>query len=124
MNPRPPVEVTDLLEPYFRHVPAEDLVTRNEADRAAMIRAHLALAARRPQGRVAVRVRTPEGPGGSVVEIVTDDMPFLVDSVTAELTRTDRAISLLIHPQITVRRDVTGTLLGLADPGAPSPRDS
>src|ERR1041384_6052421 len=32
-----------------------------------------------------------------VVEIVNDDMPFLVDSVTAEFTRRDRKIHLLLH---------------------------
>ncbi|PWS49998.1 hypothetical protein DLE01_20845, partial [Streptomyces sp. FT05W] len=35
----------------------------------------------------------------SVVEVVTDDMPFLVDSVTNELSRQGRGIHLVIHPQ-------------------------
>ena len=47
----------------------------------------------------------------TVVEVVTDDMPFLVDSVTNELSRQERAIHLVIHPQVVVRRDVTGKLL-------------
>ncbi|MEI5528348.1 hypothetical protein WB388_48245, partial [Streptomyces brasiliscabiei] len=47
----------------------------------------------------------------SVVEVVTDDMPFLVDSVTNELTRQGRGIHLVIHPQVVVRRDVTGKLI-------------
>ncbi|MGQ0632045.1 MAG: NAD-glutamate dehydrogenase [Sporichthyaceae bacterium] len=116
---------------YLRHVGAHELAGRDRAEVDAMLRSHLALAATRPQGRVAVRVHTPEqqragwsADGASVVEIVTDDMPFLVDSVTAELTRTDYAIALLIHPQIMVRRDITGTLLGLADPAAPTPQDT
>ena len=49
--------------------------------------------------------------GTRVVEVVTDDMPFLVDSVTAELSRHGRAIHLVVHPQFVVRRDVTGTLI-------------
>ena len=47
------------------------------------------LAARRPQGTAAVQVTTPtvdehgwSAAGHTVVEVVTDDMPFLVDSVT------------------------------------------
>ena len=47
----------------------------------------------------------------SLVQIVTDDMPFLVTSVTAELTRLGRAIHLVIHPQLYVLRDPTGHLV-------------
>ena len=47
----------------------------------------------------------------SVVEVVTDDMPFLVDSVTNELSRQGRGIHVVIHPQVVVRRDVTGKLI-------------
>ncbi len=47
----------------------------------------------------------------SVVEVVTDDMPFLVDSVTNELSRQGRGIHLVVHPQVVVRRDVTGRLI-------------
>ncbi len=51
------------------------------------------LAQTRPQGTARVRVFTPTVPehgwsagGHTVVEVVTDDMPFLVDSVTMALT--------------------------------------
>jgi glutamate dehydrogenase len=55
---------------------------------------------------------TPEANGWglehTVVEIINDDMPFLVDSVTAEIARTDRKIHLLLHPVVRVRRDLNG----------------
>ena len=44
------------------------------------------------------------------IEIVTDDMSFLVDSVTMELARQQREIHLVIHPQFDVVRDITGVL--------------
>ena len=50
-----------------------------------------------------------------MVEVVTDDMPFLVDSVTMALTTRDRAIHVVIHPQLRVRRDVTGALHEVCD---------
>jgi glutamate dehydrogenase len=58
-------------------------------------------------GETLVRAWTPDLPGVSysVVEIVTDDMPFLVDSVTSELTREGRAIQLVAHPLFAVTRD-------------------
>ena len=41
----------------------------------------------------------------TVIQIVSDDMPFIVDSVTMELGSQDQAIELAIHPVIWVRRD-------------------
>lgn len=64
-------------------------------------------AAHRPPGTALVRAWTPDTPGVSysVIEVVTDDMPFLVDSVTMELTREGRAIHLVAHPIFAVTRD-------------------
>jgi glutamate dehydrogenase len=124
-------EFAALRQAYWKHVAAEDLLGRSAADLAGAVRSHLALAERRPQGTARVRVFTPrtaevgwDAEGRSVVEIVTDDMPFLVDSVSQELTRTDRAIFLVVHPQITVRRDITGALLGPAQRDRPDPADT
>ncbi|HKB79417.1 MAG TPA: NAD-glutamate dehydrogenase, partial [Thermoanaerobaculia bacterium] len=41
----------------------------------------------------------------TIIEIVNDDMPFLVDSVTAEINGRGRNIHLLLHPVVQVRRD-------------------
>ena len=51
----------------------------------------------------------------TVVEIVTDDMPFLVDSVTMALATDHRNIHVVIHPQMAVRRDVTGQIQDVCD---------
>lgn len=66
-------------------------------------------AAVRHHGESLVRAR--EIDGGVVVEIVTDDMPLLVDSVTNKLIRQGLDISLLLHPQFLVERDGTGQLV-------------
>ena len=55
----------------------------------------------------------------TIVEVVTDDMPFLVDSVTAELNRRDLTVHLVVHPILRVRRDPSGRLEQLLEPGAP-----
>ena len=44
----------------------------------------------------------------TVIEIVNDDMPFLVDSVSAEVNRLGRKIHLLLHPVVRVRRNAGG----------------
>src|ERR1700751_3718058 len=80
------------LRAYYRHVPDEDLAGAGAGPVAAVGMAQDRRGAARPQGRALVQV----GQGGSVaafdpaatvVDIITDDMPFLVDSVTMELAR-------------------------------------
>ena len=45
--------------------------------------------------------------------MVTDDRPFLVDTVTMELTRQDWSLRRLYHPQLRVQRDASGHLTSL-----------
>jgi len=52
----------------------------------------------------------------TVIEIVNDDMPFLVDSVTAELNRRELTVHLIIHPVARVKRDAKGNLAELYAP--------
>ncbi|HEX6337193.1 MAG TPA: NAD-glutamate dehydrogenase [Jiangellaceae bacterium] len=109
------------LRRYYRHVAPEDLVDRDPVDVYGAAASHREVAGQRPQGTSAVRVYTPTvdehgwSSGHTMVEVVTDDMPFLVDSVTMALTRMDRSIHLVVHPQLIVRRDVTGRLLEICD---------
>lgn len=105
------------LQRYYLHTAPEDLGDRDPVDVFGAAVSHYRLAENRPQGTANVRVHTPtvEENGWTcshtVVEVVTDDMPFLVDSVTNELTRQGRGIHVVIHPQFVVRRDVTGKLI-------------
>jgi len=113
-----PEEALAILRVYYRHVAPEDLLDRNPVDVYGPAMSQRQLAQTRPQGRAVIRVYTPTldengwDPGRSVVEVVTDDMPFLVDSVTMEIDRHDIGMHLLAHPQMKVRRDLTGRLLG------------
>ncbi len=62
------------------------------------------------------KISIMEGAGDrSVLLIANDDMPFLVDSVSAELERMDHAALLLIHPILCVKRDAGGKLQELGD---------
>ncbi|MEE1809978.1 NAD-glutamate dehydrogenase [Streptomyces sp. BE133] len=105
------------LQRYYLHTAPEDISGRDPVDVFGAASSHYRLAEARPQGTANVRVHTPtvEENGWtcshSVVEVVTDDMPFLVDSVTNELSRQGRGIHVVIHPQVVVRRDVTGKLI-------------
>ncbi|QKW19767.1 NAD-glutamate dehydrogenase [Kitasatospora sp. NA04385] len=112
------------LHHYYLHTAPEDVINRDPVDVYGAAASHYRLGLKRPQGTAEVRVHTPTveengwSCGHTVVEVVTDDMPFLVDSVTNELTRLDRAIHLVVHPQLAVRRDITGRLLEILDTDA------
>ena len=116
------------LHRYYRHVAPVDLVDRNPVDVYGAFASHRELAEVRPQGTAAVHVYTPTvdahgwTSGHTVVEIVTDDMPFLVDSVTLALSRREAAVHLVVHPQLVVRRDVTGQLTGICDVDVSDPK--
>src|SRR5271165_104544 len=107
--------VSCFLTTYYQRVATEDLAPPSRL--ATVAETHARLGLRRPQGRALVEVRAPDGAhlnpvsrSGLVVDIVTDDMPYLVDSVTTELNRHEAEILLIVHPLLRVRRDVTGGL--------------
>ncbi|CUR56351.1 Glutamate dehydrogenase (NAD) [metagenome] len=106
-----------LLKAYYRHVAPEDVCDRSEVDLYGALASHYRLAGTRPQGTAQVRVFTPtvaangwSAQGHSVVEVVTDDMPFLVDSLTMALADDHRNVHVVVHPQFDVERDITGEL--------------
>ena len=106
----------DFVERYFRHVPVDELTARTADIYAGAARSHLELARHRLPGVANVRVYNPstENDGWSnartIVQIVTDDMPFLVDSVTGALVNAGIDIHLIVHPQLVVTRDAVGRL--------------
>jgi glutamate dehydrogenase len=112
-------DLSSFLTAYYRLVAAEDLVAAGPARLAATAARHAALGVGRPQGRAAVSVMSGNGTSltraETVVDIVTDDMPYLVDSVTMELNRHGADILLIVHPVLTVHRDVTGAAHGTSN---------
>ncbi|MEO0956972.1 MAG: NAD-glutamate dehydrogenase [Pseudomonadota bacterium] len=78
----------------------------------------------RKPGQAKVRVYNPRmaehgwSSRHTIVEIVNDDMPFLVDSTTVLMTEQGLGIHALMHPMMSVRRDDGGRRLGLAEPGS------
>ena len=112
--------VSDLgsfLSRYYQYVAAEDLLGRAPSDVLGAALSHRAWQASGRPARRRVRVYTPTveahgwASGHTVVEVVTDDMPFLVDSVASGLSQEGLSVHLVIHPQVVVRRSSTGELL-------------
>src|SRR5688572_20018934 len=87
----------------YAQVPPDDLLAERPDDLYAAARSLWVFARERRTGTAKVRLYQPrleehgwEAPY-TVVEIANDDMPFLVDSVTAELARREAEVLLVIH---------------------------
>ena len=92
-----PGDGAQFIRQYYRHVAEEDLADRADVDVYGAAMSQYRLAAERPQGTANVRVHTPtvaehgwSAGNHTVVEVVTDDMSFLVDSVTMRLNEEGR----------------------------------
>ena len=133
-EPAQDLDLAALAALYARHAPGLERMTGDHwSVLLAAARAHLRLAGQRAAGEPLIRVRDPEpgaveGPDyatarpGPVVEIVTDDMPFLVEFLLAAVARAGGDVRHVIHPIVVVRRAATGqlvTVLTGADPAAP-----
>ena len=110
---------------YLTNVPIEDIRDNAPADLYARVAGHWKFGAQRPVGKPLVRVFDPrqQKPGyatsHTVVEIVNDDMPFLVDSVAAEINRRGLTVHLMIHPIVKSRRDKNGKMQEVLQLGEP-----
>jgi glutamate dehydrogenase len=108
---------------YYAEVDPEELAARAEADLKGAAAAHLSLGRGFSAGKAQLRVYNPaRGEHGwasthTVVEIVNDDMPFLVDSVAMEVNRQGLTLHLLVHPVLRVVRDARGQIERVCRPG-------
>jgi glutamate dehydrogenase len=103
-----------LVDRFWRFAPDEELVGYTPDEMYAAALAHRELAEVRLPGQLQLAISAPdkEEPH-TVLQIVTDDMPFLVDSVAALLTAHQLEVHLLVHPLIVVRREPLGALAQL-----------
>lgn len=105
---------------YFKRVPQEDLRGENSDDLYKLATAHLNSAKQKKRGQVQVRAYNPVNPSDTsgsaftIVEVTSDDMAFLVDSVQMALNRLGYTIHLTIHPVIGITRDKNQTITSIS----------
>jgi len=120
---RPPKSMRNLdwrryLQGYYANVDAQDLSAHDPLNLAGAALSHLLFARRRRRSAL-VRVFNPTlrehgfSSPHTVIEMVNDDMPFLVDSINLALTQRSLTLHFLTHPVFAVMRDRSGTLQGL-----------
>ena len=112
-------QVKLFLDEYVSNVPVEDLIGRAPTIMAEIALSHLEFARIRRSNEIKLRIYNPtDATHGyhsayTFVEMVNDDMPFLVDSVTSAIHAHDLNVHITVHPIIRVRRDSRGRLQGI-----------
>jgi glutamate dehydrogenase len=114
-------QVEEFVRQYYGWTPLEDLAERSPVDLYGAAVAHWSFGHQREPGTAKVRAYNPQHEEHgwqsthTVVEIVHDDMPFLVDSTRMEINRQNHSIHLMLHPVVKVRRDEEGRLVEILE---------
>src|SRR6266568_3164962 len=111
----------------FARAAPEDLARYEPREVAALAEEAWLFLKERPPGTAKVRMQSRGGPIGSerirtvsILEIVNDNMPFLLDSIMGELTEQGLDVRLVVHPVFAIERDTKGSLIGFSGEGAPT----
>jgi glutamate dehydrogenase len=117
-------EVRRFARRFYEHVAPEDVLAGTVGELTDAVVSLWGLAQQRTPGIPKLRLYKPAGAegqeaGATILEIVNDDMPFLVDSVAAALQGLQADYLLVIHPIVRVERDAAGRLVALRDAARP-----
>ena len=126
--------MADFVSAYFESADPDEILARGPAVLFAMANAHWRLLdAPRAAGTARIRVFNPTlaedgfASDHTAVQIVHEDMPFLVDSVTMAVNRGGRTAHWIVHPLLSVARNGEGRISNVgsvAIGGADQPADS
>ena len=120
--------LVDFTRRLYKNVPPDDLRGITAENLAGAARSIWDLMADRRPGTAKVRVFNPRiakdgwTMGHTVVEVVNDDMPFLVDSLASGINRQGGEVHLVIHPIMLVKRSGKGRLTGVTDETDTAPK--
>lgn len=113
--------VSEFVQQYYRDMPAEDLQATPTADLYGAALSHWNFAGQRDKRTSKIHVYNPQPEQHgwqsthTIIDIVTDDRPFLVDSLSMALDARGLPRYLLLHPVLKVRRDADGNLIETTD---------
>ncbi len=114
-------QIDNFLRQYFVDVPVEDMEGKSTKKMARAAISHLEFGRVRKKGQPLLRIFNPtEKRDGytspyTFIEMVNEDMPFLVDSVSAAITRQHLAVHITVHPVLRVERDTRGRIQDVLD---------
>jgi len=112
-----------LVRALYSNTSRQDLSERTLDELAGSAQAIMSFGNKRRPGKTLIRVYNPEKKKNgwnsehTIIEAVTDDMPFLVDSITSELGSRGITVHLVIHPIVHVVRNPDGGLKDVLENG-------
>ncbi len=121
LGPNDARPVTDFIRLYYAHVSPDDVLDVPVETLYGAALSAWKLAARRLPGEVKLQILNPNlsehgwSSAHTVIQIVNDDMPFLVDSVSNALAYMKHKVHLVIHPAMYIGRDAEGRLIRVLD---------
>ena len=107
---------SDFIKSLYANVPPADIASASAAELYGSAASFWDFAQKRQPGQPLIRVFNPRQDAHgwqsshTVIEVVTDDMPFLVDSLTAELNYQGLIVHIVIHPILSVARNSKGVI--------------
>ena len=107
-------EAQIFISAFFARIASSDIELHTPAEWATVVAGLIDFMQQRQPGRASVRVTGAGHAARSAVEIVTDDMPFLVDTVSMVIS-SHSPIHAVIHPVVKVTRDANGQLQRIGD---------
>ena len=116
---------SSFMAAYFENADPDEMAARGPAALYAIANAHWRLldaphAAQSARLRVYNPTLSEDGfvSEHTVLQIVHDDMPFLVDSVTMAVNRSSRTAHWIVHPLMSVVRDAAGRVVSASSVAA------
>ncbi|HUG33073.1 MAG TPA: NAD-glutamate dehydrogenase domain-containing protein [Acidimicrobiia bacterium] len=109
--------LAEFAQAYIRRIPDDYVADLSDDVLFAELRSVFDFMATRQPDTIAVRVFNPDegthgyAHGHTVVDIVVDDSPFLVDSVLAAIERAGHGVALDAHAVLAIERDQSGDLV-------------
>ena len=108
-------QLNKIIPFYWSLLSHEDLAERPEAQFVETAARHLKLGSSRKAGNTKISVSENQDTEVFTIEIVTDDMPFLFDSVSTALHQMGYSINIASHPVFWVQRNGRGTLQNIGN---------
>lgn len=111
----------NFVRAFYSNVMPSDLAALSKSDRERMAASIWDLAQERSKNKLSLRLFNPSPAtqgwtvDHTVLEIINDDMPFLVDSVTSALQQRGFTIHLVIHPVLHIERNAQGKMVDMTD---------
>lgn len=107
-----PKDLSEYLEVFFAKVPEDELSHMSPEDAVKTVRTHYDMSKKRNDAMPEILFSRPAGANDetncTVIDIVQEDMAFIVDSVVAEIVRHKQTIDYLIHPMLKIQKTKAG----------------